>query len=31
MLPNNPDLSVADIETICDVVLAIPAVVKKAA
>ncbi len=31
MLPNNPDLSVADIETICDVVLAVPASMKKAA
>jgi CDP-6-deoxy-D-xylo-4-hexulose-3-dehydrase len=31
MLPNNPDLSVEDIETICDVVLAVPARLRKAA
>jgi dTDP-4-amino-4,6-dideoxygalactose transaminase len=31
MLPNNPLLTVHDIETICDIVLAVPATLAKAA
>jgi dTDP-4-amino-4,6-dideoxygalactose transaminase len=31
MLPNNPDLTVEDIEHICDVVLAVKASLKRAA
>jgi CDP-6-deoxy-D-xylo-4-hexulose-3-dehydrase len=31
MLPNNPDLSVEDIEFICDVTLAVPAALRRAA